>query len=44
MRIVVLITFTILLLIFNAPGCAYCQWYDDKGIVHYTRDDPPARC
>ena len=39
MRILGLI---ILLLIFHTPVYATNQWYDDKGNVHFTLDEPPA--
>ena len=42
MRTFLLIILTIFFLIFHAPGYAYYQWYDHKGIAHYTDDVPPA--
>jgi hypothetical protein len=41
MRTLVLFLITILFSIFHTPGYAYYQWYDDKGIAHFTQDVPP---
>jgi hypothetical protein len=41
MRTLVLFFITILFSIFHTPGYAYYQWYDDRGIAHFTQDVPP---
>ena len=41
MRIFATIIVTISFLILVVPVCAYYKWYDNKGYVHYTQDNPP---